>query len=403
MTLPWIAPWSSSERPMTKRRKRGAPSTRRLAIVLAILLVALTAVLWMLLGRRQGPPMAVERGDLGDVLRRLAAAHGAIRVLPDEPIVKEGDIFVRTWRVRFPDEAAVHIFATDVAKAAAAREASVAELEPEGLDVVHLRLDAGVEAFDLHLDTPPPRAALRPTATPVPAPPPATARPELPEGARGKLAILLDDAGQSLDLVPAAAALPVEVGVAVLPFLPHSADTAAELHRSGHEIWLHLPMEPQGYPAEKPGPGAVLVSMREGEIRSTVRSALNSVPFVVGVNNHMGSKATADLRTMTWVMQELASRGLAFIDSRTTVATVAEDAAHAQGVRTGRRLVFLDNERTPEAVRAQLDEAVFRTRHEGRAIAIGHLTRVTVQVLEDELPKLKARGADLVAPSKLVR
>ncbi len=388
---------------MTKRRRRGAPPTRRLAVVLAIVLIALTAVLWILIGRRQGPPTAVEAKGFGDVLRGLAAAHGAIRVLPDEPIVKEGDVFVRTWRVRFPDEVSVHAFATGAAQAAAAREASVAELSPEGREVVHMRIDAGVEAFDLHLDVPPPRTAPTPTPSTVPAKPTATARPELPAGARGRLAILLDDAGQSLDLVPAAAALPVEVGVAVLPFLPHSADTAAELHRSGHEIWLHLPMEPQGYPGENPGPGAVLVSMGEGEIRTTVRSALNNVPFVVGVNNHMGSKATADLRTMTWVMQELAARGLAFIDSRTTVATVAEDAARAQGVRTGRRLVFLDNERTPAAVRAQLDEAVFRARHEGRAIAIGHLTRVTIEVLEDELPKLKARGADLVPPSKLVK
>ena len=388
---------------MTKRRKRGAPSPRRLATVLAILLVALIAVLWMVLGRGQRPTAAIGREALADALRRLAAAHGAIRVLPDEPVVQEGELSVRTWRVRFPDEVAVHAFAVDVAAAAKAREASVAELEPEGRDVVHLRLEARREAFDLHLDVPPPRTAPSSTPPSVPAKPTATARPELPEGARGRLAILLDDAGQSLDLVPAAAALPVEVGVAVLPFLPHSADTAAELHRSGHEIWLHLPMEPEGYPRENPGPGAVLVNMGEGEIRSTVRSALNNVPFVVGVNNHMGSKATADLRTMTWVMQELAARGLAFIDSRTTVSTVAEDAAHAQGVRTGRRLVFLDNERTPAAIRAQLDEAVFRARQEGHLIAIGHLNRVTVEVLEDELPRLKARGADLVPPSKLVK
>jgi polysaccharide deacetylase 2 family uncharacterized protein YibQ len=117
----------------------------------------------------------------------------------------------------------------------------------------------------------------------------------------------------------------------------------------------------------------------------------------------MGSRATADLRTMTWVMQELRSRGMSFIDSRTTTATVAEDAAAAQGVPSNRRHVFLDNERSADAVRRQLDEAVYRCRLDGEAIAIGHLTEITVRVLAGELPGLSERGADLVRPSDLVR
>jgi hypothetical protein len=193
------------------------------------------------------------------------------------------------------------------------------------------------------------------------------------------------------------------VGVAVLPFLPKSSETASAAHKAGHEVWVHLPMEPQDYPAADPGPGAVLVSMDAGSVRTAVHSAINSVPYAVGVNNHMGSRATADLKTMTWVMQELSARGLAFIDSRTTTATVAEDAARAQGVPVARRRVFLDNQRSPDAIRRQLDEAVYRCRLEGEAIAIGHLDEVTLQVLAAELPGLAARGADLVRPSELVR
>jgi polysaccharide deacetylase 2 family uncharacterized protein YibQ len=143
--------------------------------------------------------------------------------------------------------------------------------------------------------------------------------------------------------------------------------------------------------------------MTEDEIRTTVRSALNNVPHVVGVNHHMGSKASADLRTMTWVMQEISVRGLAYVDSRTSVRTVAEDAARAQGVPTGRRHVFLDNERERPAIRRQLAEAIYRARMEGSAIAIGHMARVTIEVLEDELPRVKDLGADLVPPSKLCR
>jgi polysaccharide deacetylase 2 family uncharacterized protein YibQ len=94
---------------------------------------------------------------------------------------------------------------------------------------------------------------------------------------------------------------------------------------------------------------------------------------------------------------------LAFIDSRTTVHTVAEEAARAQGVPTNRRHVFLDNERSAAAIRVQLDEAVHRSRMEGEIIAIGHLDEVTIEVLSRELPVLGQRGADLVKPSDLVR
>jgi polysaccharide deacetylase 2 family uncharacterized protein YibQ len=162
-------------------------------------------------------------------------------------------------------------------------------------------------------------------------------------------------------------------------------------------------MEPENYPAADPGPGAILVSMDTESIRQTVHTALNSVPFAVGVNNHMGSRATADLKTMTWVMQELSARKVAFIDSRTTPSTVAEEAARAQGVPVARRHVFLDNTRSEKAVRRQLDEAVYRCRLEGEIIAIGHVDEVTIKVLAADLPGLADRGADLVKPSDLTR
>jgi polysaccharide deacetylase 2 family uncharacterized protein YibQ len=175
------------------------------------------------------------------------------------------------------------------------------------------------------------------------------------------------------------------------------------MHQGGHEVWLHLPMEPERYPESDPGPGAVFVGMTDSEIRSAVHAAVNSVPHAVGVNNHMGSRATADLRVMTWVMQELHARNLAFIDSRTTRDTVAEDAARTLGVPSNRRHVFLDNQRSAASIRKQLEEAVELCRLEGEAIAIGHLDPVTVEVLAEELPTLAKRRADLVRPTALVR
>ncbi len=393
-------PGRSSRRKGRRLRKL---SDGYLLALLGLAALTVGVVLWLLVGRPGTGPRGA--ADFGDRLRELAAAAGAgpKDVEADDPIRKIDGVFVRSWRIGLDDADAVD----------GLRDAVIAEARRRGGEVgqgptriglsTYLRLDMGVEAFDLELravgEEGPPRPA--PTAT-RPPPPTATPRPQPPPGARGRLAILLDDAGQSTDLVAAAAALPPEVAVAVLPFLPHTSDVAAAMHRSGHEIWLHLPMEPEDYPKSNPGPGAVMVSMSEDDIRLTVRAALNNVPHVVGVNNHMGSKASADLRTTTWVMQELKARGLAFIDSRTTTRTVAEDAARAQGVPANRRKVFLDNQRSAGAIRRQLDEAVYRSRMEGEVIAIGHLAPVTVRVLAKELPKLAGRGADLVPPTELV-
>jgi len=391
--------------PTSKKGRRGknlfASPTWRLVPLLAVAVLALAAALWFLFGGgAAGSKLALEAR-----LTELAAERGVQpeAIVADDPIRKVDGVFVRTWKISFPNREARDGFVGDLEIEGVARKAVVVFPEDLSPQEIRMRMGLEAEAFDLRLkvsapkqSTPPPTPA--PTAVPTP-----TKRPEPAPDARGRLAILLDDGGQSLDLVSAAAALPPEIGVAILPFLPYSAETATELHRAGHEVWLHLPMEPEGYPDNNPGPGAVLMAMSADELRTTVHSALNNIPHVVGVNNHMGSKATASLRFMTWIMLELKARGMNFIDSRTTVNTVAEDAARAQGVPTNRRHVFLDNDREPRLIRRQLEEAIYRCRLEGEIIAIGHLAPTTLEVLADELPRISARGADLVRPSDLVK
>lgn len=388
----------------TSRKRRKVTSRRDWTLLAGIgaALVVVAWLAWTLIGDR----IPAER-DFGVRLYELAAQRGAgpEDVSADQPIRKIDGIFVRSWQIALPDRPSLQALIGDIVADADRWNGALREAPVIRGETAFLRVDLGVEAFDIQLliaeadrvvDRPP-TPALAPTLRPT-----ATARPKPDPSARGRLAILLDDAGQNSDLLAAATRLPPEVGVAVLPFLPDSSHVAVEMRRTGHEVWLHLPMEPEGYPKNDPGPGAIFVDMSDATIRTTVHSALNNVPQAVGVNNHMGSRATADLRTMTWVMQELAARGMAFIDSRTTRQTVAEDAARAQGVKANRRHVFLDNERSAQSVRRQLDEAVYRSRVEGEIIAIGHLAPVTVQVLADELPKLSARGADLVRPTDLV-
>ncbi|NOZ93832.1 MAG: divergent polysaccharide deacetylase family protein [Acidobacteria bacterium] len=393
---------------MAKRRRK-KPAQKpwlRTAAALGLVVVLAGIIVIVLRGRgtSAGRGHATET-DFGDRIRALAERRGAhpSGIDADDPIRKVNGVFVRHWAVSLP-AGSVRGLTADLEAEAASWQGRFERRPVRHGDAAHLRISFGTEAFDIRLVAVPRRRPRRKSAaTPLPTPPLPRPTPTLSPARRGKLAILLDDAGQSMELVPAAAALPEAVAVAVLPFLPHSVDTAAELHRTGHEIWLHLPMEPNGYPSRNPGPGAVLTSMSEEDVRRTVRSALNNVPFIVGVNNHMGSKATANLRVMTWVMQEISARGLAFLDSRTTAATVAEEAARAQGIHTGRRKVFLDNSSAEAAIERQLSEAIYRARREGSLIAIGHLHGPTLRVLERELPGISSRGIDLVPPSELVR
>jgi hypothetical protein len=284
---------------MVRRRRRRSTFSRArwLVVCLAIVVVGLVLATWYLV--RVRGQLQQDQVELGTRITELAARRGAgdDDIRPDDPIRKVDGVFIRSWYLTLPSHEAAAALVGDIETEIKSRGLHLAVVEPDQADLVRLNLDLGIEVYDLHLRVAV-RKAVKPVATPRPRPT-ATPRPSPAPGQRGRLAILLDDAGQQLELISMASGLPEAVAVSVLPFLPSSTSAAAEMHRGGHEVWLHLPMEPAEYPTRNPGPGALLVSMSEGEIRTTVRAALNNVPHVVGVNNHMGSRATTDLRTMT--------------------------------------------------------------------------------------------------------
>jgi polysaccharide deacetylase 2 family uncharacterized protein YibQ len=255
-----------------------------------------------------------------------------------------------------------------------------------------------------------PRSRPRPERTARPAlslPGPTPLRVESqPVFARGELpavAILIDDLGNDRTAVDRIADWPWAVSAAVLPGLPGSGDSARELARSGKEVLLHLPMEPKGFPGVRPGPGVVLRSQSDAEIATTLESDLDSVPGAVGVNNHMGSAATADPRVMAAIARILSRHHLFFVDSRTTDETVARDAARQARVPSASRRVFLDDVAREDAIEASLNGLIAHAKAEGSAIAIGHPYAATLAVLDRELPGLAARGVRLVRVSELVR
>jgi hypothetical protein len=233
--------------------------------------------------------------------------------------------------------------------------------------------------------------------------PPRSKRPSLSEpAARPRVAIVIDDLGNDLTAVERIARWPHPIAVAVLPELPASAPTARRLARSGKEVLLHLPMEPRDFPDVRPGPGVVLRSQSEAEIVRTLLSDLATVPGATGVNNHMGSAATADPRVMRTVLNTLAAKGLFFLDSRTTDSSVAREIAQQAAVPAVSRRVFLDGVTTAEGIERQWAQLLRLAREEGSAVAIGHPHPRTLDVLERELPRLSEQGLRLVRVSELV-
>ena len=233
---------------------------------------------------------------------------------------------------------------------------------------------------------------------------PATGRSRAPaENFTGapRLAIIIDDLGRDPSEAASVLALPFPLSASVLPNLQYSADVADRAYRRGDHVMLHLPMEAESGRAQ---PEAV--ELREGmkadQVRSILTSMLRTVPHAAGVNNHEGSRVTADPALMNALMAAIRERGLYFIDSRTTASTVAYDAAESAGVPAASRKVFLDDTPTREAVLAQLELAVRYARRNGSAIAIGHPRPATIAALAEGVPRLRAQGVRLVFASDLV-
>ncbi|MGH9676781.1 MAG: divergent polysaccharide deacetylase family protein, partial [Candidatus Acidiferrum sp.] len=216
-----------------------------------------------------------------------------------------------------------------------------------------------------------------------------------------RLAIILDDLGSDRAVAEAIFSLPYPLTISVLPNHEHSVDIAEEAHRRGYQVMLHLPMQSVGN--EMPEAQGLHPGMNGQEVSSIVDQFLQSIPNVVGVNNHQGSQATADAALMSDLMPVLREHSLFYVDSRTTAATVAFDTAQREGVRSAfRNVPFLDDDAEVAAVRKQLKLALKGAREKGEAIAIGHPHPATLQALREVLPQAEAQGVHLVFVSELV-
>jgi len=222
----------------------------------------------------------------------------------------------------------------------------------------------------------------------------------LPEDHRARIAIVLDDMGPNRPALARASRLPPAVSFAFLPYARDARGMAAAARAAGRTVLMHMPMEPMG--DADPGPGALLLSLDPAERDRRLVAALSAFDQLDGVNNHMGSRITADRPAMDAGMARLKGRELFFLDSRTTGATTAADAARQAGLPTLSRDVFLDPDGTGEEAHDQLQRSLDIADRTGQVIAIGHPHRLTLDALEAFVARLDRTRFRLVGLEELV-
>ena len=218
-----------------------------------------------------------------------------------------------------------------------------------------------------------------------------------------QIAIIIDDLGLRLEQDLRVLALPGAITNSILPRATHTHRIAGLAGRLGKEVMIHLPMEAVGY--GQLDAGGLTVDMTHDSFKNMVESHIAALPQAVGVNNHMGSLLTANPVRMRWLMDIINSHqtDLYFVDSRTSVDTVALHHARNTGIQSLARDIFLDNELDEVQIERQFDALIKLAQRRGKAIAIGPPNRETIAVLERRLPTLAKSGVELVSVSELLR
>ncbi|WGE70160.1 divergent polysaccharide deacetylase family protein [Actinobacillus equuli subsp. haemolyticus] len=202
----------------------------------------------------------------------------------------------------------------------------------------------------------------------------------------GKLAIVIDDIGYRMKEDNAIYALPKEVSVAIIPVAPYATARAKKAYEQKRDVLIHLPMQPKNkqQPIES---GALMIGASEAKVAQLIQAARNQVPYAIGLNNHMGSGATADRTTMSYLMKVMAQQQLFFLDSKTG-PSVAAKVAREYGVKALERNLFLDDSDALSDVQVQFNAAIEYARKHGSAILIGHPRKNSVAVLEQGIANL---------------
>ena len=217
-----------------------------------------------------------------------------------------------------------------------------------------------------------------------------------------RLALIIDDGGYNTDKFKKMLEVGKPMTFAILPNTPHGKEAALMAHRAGCEVMLHLPMEPKAEEMYSLEVDTVLTGMKPAEIQRILRDDLAQIPFVRGVNNHMGSRATEDPKVMQALMAALKKEKLYFIDSHTSPQSLGPEAARKAGVAFWQNDRFLDREENLEKIKKATRLAMRKAKKEGKAVAIGHPHPLTARAIREMIPELEKEGIRLVFASEVV-
>lgn len=225
-------------------------------------------------------------------------------------------------------------------------------------------------------------------------PQPVVSRPAAFRGTvpRGKLIFIIDDVGNDLNELLPFLRFPGPLTLSIMPQRRYTEEAYRLILRAGKVPILHQPMEADGN--ENPGAGAIYTSMSKEEVDSMLARNLAGMDQIHWMNNHMGSKATSNINTMTYVLGYLKSRGIHFLDSRTTKDTVVKKVSLRLGLPYYRRnSYFLDNDVDKADIVKEIDKGLNVAGRQGYAVMIGHVwDRDLAKLLIGLYPQLVAEG-----------
>lgn len=221
-------------------------------------------------------------------------------------------------------------------------------------------------------------------------------------GDKPVIAIVIDDAGLDQPRTAKTVDLPGPITISYLPYARDLQTQVNAARKAGHEVMLHMPMEPSSASVD-PGPHALLASYDRQKILNEMSWMLDRFDGYVGVNNHMGSKFTADPERMRVVMEVMKSRGLMFLDSRTSADSVGYSTASSFGVPAITRDIFIDDADDAAKIADMLARTENVARKQGFAIAIGHPRDLTIGALHKWIPEIQAKGFVLVPITDVLR
>ena len=219
---------------------------------------------------------------------------------------------------------------------------------------------------------------------------------------KGEVAIIIDDIGWNLSIIEEIEKINQPLTLSILPKAPYSKKIADKLKDTNYELILHLPLEPMP-PFQCLDRGLIKTEMTDEEIKRTFEDDVNEfLPYIKGINNHMGSLYTINEEKMRILLENVKEKNLFFVDSLTNSKSCGYKIAKELGVKTAKRDVFLDFSPNPEEINKKIDELIRIAKEKGSAIGIAHAKATTINILKNRISDFEENDIKIVPVSSLL-